>query len=208
MSERIKNKIKSCNECQLCGNQSPLLDNREFANVFWVGLSAVKVDDVEDDTPLSEHTNSGKLIHTIEQSARPAKFYRTNLVKCLPLNGGKIRYPSKSEMKKCSSNFNLEVEHGKPKLVFLLGKQVSDFVFDWLEIPAPQLSETFSYTTHFYDGAYYIPVHHPSFILVYKRRRLDEYVANISKIITQHTSTKGTRRLSTTQKDRIAIGRA
>ena len=53
---------------------------------MWVGLSAVRVDDIEKETPLSNLTNTGKLLSEIESRNKKSEFYKTNLVKCLPLN--------------------------------------------------------------------------------------------------------------------------
>ena len=41
----------------------------------------------EEETPLSEQTNTGKLIQKIEEMCNEVSTYKTNLVKCLPLNG-------------------------------------------------------------------------------------------------------------------------
>ena len=121
--------IKSCNQCILCNNQHPVLQKCNNADVFWVGLSAVKVSDSMD-IPLASNTNSGKLIHSIEFFNSEIDFYKTNLVKCLPLKDGKIRYPSKEEMKTCFPHLENEINSINPRLIFLLGKQVATFVLN------------------------------------------------------------------------------
>ena len=35
------------------------------------------------------------------------------------------------------------------------------------------------------EGTYYVPIHHPSYIYVYKRKRMDEYIEGIERIINQ-----------------------
>ena len=179
---RILSKIKSCTGCPLYNNQTPLLDNKSEADIIWVGLSAVKVNCTKKDTPLSAITNSGKLIAQIEQKSKRAEFYKTNLVKCLPLDNGKIRYPKKNEMQSCCKHLKSEVSALQPKLVFLLGKQVGDFVTDNKGI---KYSENFEYEHYMKDGTIYVPVHHPSYILVYKRKQIESYINGISKIINQ-----------------------
>ena len=52
--------IRMCSKCGLCNNQRPLLDSERTCQVFWVGLSAKKITS-EEETPLSEQTNTGKL---------------------------------------------------------------------------------------------------------------------------------------------------
>jgi uracil-DNA glycosylase len=178
--KRILSRIEQCKGCPLYNNQTPLLDNKSEADVFWVGLSAVKVDCTKKDTPLANNTNSGKLIAQIEQKNKKTAFYKTNLVKCLPLENDKIRYPKKDEMRACCKHLNTEITELQPKLVFLLGKQVGDFV---TENKALKYSDSFEYKSYQKDNTIYVPVHHPSYILVYKRQQMNSYINGISKII-------------------------
>lgn len=178
----ILTQIKRCQGCPLYNNQAPLLDTNTDADVFWVGLSAVKVDSIKKETPLSVKTNSGKLISEIEQKNKRVDFYKTNLVKCLPLEEGKIRYPNRSEMRACCKHLKSEISEFKPKLVFLLGKQVSDFVTEDKSI---KYSDEFNYEVVVKGNTTYVPVHHPSYILVYKRKQVEAYVSGITQIINQ-----------------------
>ncbi len=149
---------------------------------MWVGLSAVKVQCTTTETPLSNSTNTGKLIAEIEKKNNNVNFYKTNLVKCLPIKDQKIRYPKKEEMKSCFGHLTEEIEEFKPKIVFLLGKQVADFVSE----KNSELSSTYDYDTVKKNNVIYVSVHHPSYILVYKRKELDAYIRGISKIINTH----------------------
>jgi len=118
----------TCNICKSCGlylNQLPVLDNKKTANIFWVGLSAVQFNEEEEKRPLSSNTRSGALIEEIERPfTNEISFYKTNIVKCLPLKENKIRYPLEHEMEKCFPNFEIELAEQNPSIVFLLGKQV------------------------------------------------------------------------------------
>lgn len=176
---------KQCKACKLYLNQFPLYDNKTNADIFWVGLSAVQIDDHnKKNIPLSPTTKSGQLIYTVEEScSNDYTFYKTNLVKCLPLNENKIRYPELMEMNKCYPNLLNELDELQPKLVFLLGKQVSDFVLKKNGFPANPLGNDYLYKTYFTGHHYLIPVHHPSYILVYKRKQIDKYVNGIVNII-------------------------
>tara|TARA_R110001583_G_scaffold33438_4_gene112914 strand:- start:5649 stop:6248 length:600 start_codon:yes stop_codon:yes gene_type:complete len=178
----LYNYIKSCNQCILCDNQSPVLQKCNTADVFWVGLSAVKVSD-SGDIPLSNNTNSGKLINSIEFLNTEVDSYKTNLVKCLPLKDEKIRYPSKAEMKICFPHLENEMDSLNPRLIFLLGKQVATFVLNEYGVTEYSLDENFEYKSFEIGNYKFIPIHHPSFILVYKRKRLQEYIRNIESII-------------------------
>lgn len=176
--------IKTCNKCNLCLNQPPLLDNRRKAQVFWVGLSAVKVSNTDKEIPLSSNTNSGKLIDCVEKNNKEYSFYKTNLVKCLPLENNKIRYPKNIEMELCFHNLQIEIKSSKPKVVFLLGKMVSDFVMRFENIIFPKLDDNFKYQYLAYNNIYYVPIHHPSYILIYKRKFIEKYLNNISELLT------------------------
>ena len=148
--------------------------------MFWVGLSAVAFSEDEEKLPLSPFTRSGALIAEIEKTSRKDLiFYKTNLVKCLPLKKDKIRYPLQHEMEKCYPNLELEIKELSPSIVFLLGKQVASFVFDKLGGKDVVFSETFRYKGLTVNGVTYVPVHHPSYILVYKRMQLGKYKKNI-----------------------------
>jgi DNA polymerase len=176
---------KSCTNrlCKSCGlylHQLPVLDKRLISNVFWVGLSAVIFSEDQECLPLSPLTASGRLIQSIEQGfTGKMHFYKTNLVKCAPLKDDKIRYPLQHEMEKCYPNFEWELENLQPKTVFLLGKQVSNFVMKQLGFPPPTLADDFSYTAITVNGTDFIPIHHPSYILVYKRKWVEAYMDNI-----------------------------
>lgn len=180
-------KSKVCKACGLYLNQLPAVDEKRKADVFWVGLSAVAFSNDEEKVPLSPLTRSGALIANIEAAyLDQLAFYKTNLVKCLPLTRDKIRYPVQHEMEKCYSNLESETIQLHPKVVFLLGKQVASFVLRQLDVSAYSLDENFRYESFKLNGITYVPVHHPSFVLVYKRKHLNKYVNQIRSIIKIH----------------------
>ena len=163
-------------------NQAPLLDNVGKADVMWVGLSAKLVKPANENRPLGQDTNSGKLVHQIEQMCPEHSFYRTNLVKCAPLSqSGKLRYPGRQEMDACVNNLKLELGLVRPKIVFLLGGQVASFL---LGAKSSKLPADYSFTKRDFDGHIVVPVHHPSFILIYRRKQLHDYVASVVQLIT------------------------
>ena len=154
--------IENCTNCDLCKNQRPLLDNKVSCDVMWVGLSAKKVLDVNTDTPLGDNTNSGKLIKLIEEELTDLTFYKTNLVKCLPLDNNKLRYPTTLEMEACIHNLILEVNILKPKVIFALGKVTYNFISKYLK-----------------GNFKLIYIEHPSYIFVYKRKFIDDYIEKV-----------------------------
>ncbi|HYV90819.1 MAG TPA: uracil-DNA glycosylase family protein [Chitinophagales bacterium] len=179
MKADTRKQIQQCKKCSLHNNQPPLLDKKSKADVIWVGLSAVKVEDVSQTTPLSQCTRSGELISKIEDSINSIEFYKTNLVKCLPIEHDKIRYPNQREMSCCHEHLQRELKEYKPKIVFLLGKQVAEFVIGSKKI--------LSFKPLRKDNITYVPIHHPSYMLVYKRKKIRSYVSKISKAIKEAT---------------------
>lgn len=176
------NSITACDSCNLYLNQKPLIQKSNSAEIFWVGLSAVKTSDNRD-IPLSNNTNSGKLINSIEYFIPEKSFHKTNLVKCLPLKNDKIRYPTIKEMKNCFFNLEKEINYLKPNYIFLLGKQVASFILNHYGIKEYSLNDEFDYNFFNINSYKFIPIHHPSFILIYKRKKLQKYIDGIEAII-------------------------
>lgn len=174
--------IFKCDRCRLRENQLPLLDNKKCADVFWVGLSAVKVDDIEKDAPLSEKTNSGKLIDLIETTIENVYFYKTNLVKCLPLKESKIRYPNNIEMSACYEHLIHEINTLRPRVVFLLGKIVFNFVAKKEKLQICNLNSNFVYQQFDVLNTTIVPIHHPSYIQIYKRKQVDRYISAVTNV--------------------------
>lgn len=176
--------IRKCQKCGLCFNQKPLLDTERECQIFWVGLSAKKtVSDVE--IPLSPETNTGMLIQKIEKMCKDINTYKTNLVKCLPLTEQqKLRYPNKREIDSCFENLLSEIYIMSPKIVFLLGEKVYSSVGKHLKIEFEKWDD-FQYHYTEFKGTYYVPIHHPSYIYVYQRKRMNEYIEGVEKIINQ-----------------------
>lgn len=167
---------KVCKACGLYLNQLPVLDVANKSHIFWVGLSAVQFDENIERIPLSPFTRSGALINDIQKPiSKNISFYKTNIVKCLPLKDGKIRYPLEHEMEKCFPNFEYEINQLTPSIVFLLGKQVAKFVLKKMGIDDFNLSDDFKYEVFEFGETQFVPVHHPSFILVYKRKFINKY---------------------------------
>lgn len=174
--------IRNCQKCGLCCNQKPLLDGKRECKVFWVGLSA-KIIKNEDEIPLSPDTNTGMLIQKIEQMVGEVDTYKTNLVKCVPLNEqNKLRYPNKKEIDSCFGNLKKEIKELSPRIVFLLGEKVYSSVEKHFNIEFDKWDE-FNYSYKEHEGIYYVPIHHPSYIYVYKRKKIEQYVDSIEKLV-------------------------
>lgn len=174
--------IKECNKCGLCKNQSPLMDDTKTCQVFWVDLSAKKMT-FKDEKPLSSTTNSGKLICNVEERCAEVLTYKTNLLKCVPLNEQqKLRYPNKKEIDTCFPNLEREINHLTPRIVFLLGDKVTKAISRHFGL-AFEAWDGFNYKYITHNDSYYIPIHHPSYIHIYKRKQMDEFIFNIEKLV-------------------------
>lgn len=176
--------IMKCKKCGLCQHQAPLLDDTKACQVFWVGLSAKKVTSLNE-KPLSPSTNSGSILCKVEENCESVNMYKTNLVKCLPLdNAGKLRYPNKKEIDLCIPNLCSEIEELSPRIIFLLGGKVTDAIIRHYSISLSKWNG-FDYTGTKHKQMYFVPVHHPSYVYVYKRKQIDEYVSGLKKLIQQ-----------------------
>ncbi len=173
--------ILICNKCSLCCNQKPTLDIENSDAIFWVGLSAKKSSKMLG--PLSSETNTGRIIQMIEKDIPNMVTYKTNLVKCPPLNErGKLRYPTNAEIQTCIKNLDDEIKSLTPKIVFLLGEKVSLAVANYYQ---EHFEKWRGYKYYYTDigGCYFIPIQHPSYIYIYKKRDVQEYISGIRDVI-------------------------
>lgn len=156
------------------------------ALIMFVGLSAKPETD-----DLCPTTNTGKLIGAIEERiANGIGIYRTNAVKCAPLDkAGKLRYPTALEMLACLSSLQREIKVVAPRVIVPLGGQVSRFLLQHMGDGRQfsGFSPDFSYETYALPFGHAMPIHHPSYIWIYKRKRIDEYVARVVSQLTTLT---------------------
>lgn len=116
--------MTNCKCCDISERYSnPYTKISNTYDILWVGISA-KIGE----KPLSETTNTGKLVKQIEAACgKPG--YKTNLVKCPPVDkNGKLRYPNRTEIDCCFKNLLAEIAEVKPKVVVLLGEKVCSAV--------------------------------------------------------------------------------
>ena len=96
----------------------------------------------------------------------------------------KLRYPNKKEIDSCFEHLISEIHTMSPKIVFLLGEKVYSSVGKHLKIEFEKWDE-FEYHYKEYEGTYYVPIHHPSYIYIYKRKRMKEYIESVERIISK-----------------------
>ena len=173
-NNNCENIIEKCNRCSISCNQKPLMDILRKSDIMIIGISA-KMKETEDEIPLSENTNSGKLIKMIEERLVEENnnllCYRSNMVKCVPLDKeGKIRYPNSLEIENCIENLVYELSIVKPKVVVLLGRLVEKHL-------KKKIIE---------QGYNTIIIYHPSYIYVYRKKEIEKYVEESSKNILKY----------------------
>lgn len=147
-------------------------------DIIWIGISEKPGLD-----PLSSKSVTGKLILEIEENFKEINSYKTNLVKSAPLtSNGKLRYPNKIEINNDFPILLEELETYSPKLIFMLGNLVSSNLEKKIG-SSFQKWNGFKYTPTYYNNMYFVSVHHPSYISVYKKKEKNIYMDNISNLI-------------------------
>lgn len=183
MPNKTMTSTTPCKQCPIDRNCN-LTTAFPSSHVMWVGLSGKAAKGSGIHEPLSAETNSGAVISGVEEQIKTAVFYKTNLVKCAPLNkSNKTRYPTQTELKCCFRIFKSELFTSKPRVVFLLGKIVSDFIIKQFDLGQYSLDKQYEYTPMHSQGMYFIPIHHPSFIRVYRYKSLDMYQQSLISTI-------------------------
>lgn len=181
-------RIINCENCALFKNQKPLIDNVGESDIMWVGLSAKMMESYPYCKPLDISTVTGALIAKIERSIPDKKFYKSNLVKCPPLNDtGKIRYPNIMEMKSCLANLMIEIDIIKPSIIVLLGSQVSKFIEKNYKIEFNK-NNGYQYIEYKLNDISFIPIHHPSYISKYKSKDKSTYIRNICSLLSKNNT--------------------
>lgn len=131
----------------------------------------------EESLSLARNANTGKILETIELELKEYSFYKTNLVKCLPLDSNKkLRYPTKKEIDMCINNLLCEISYFKPRVIFLLGNKVSSYVEKYLK------------NNNILINSKIITIYHPSYIWIYKKKELDKYIEDITLKIKENTN--------------------
>lgn len=174
-------------DCEACGihcYQKPLLEPLRASQVVCVGLSA-KPYKFDNELPLDTRTNSGHVISQLEALCG-ISFYKTNLVKCAPLESGKLRYPTKDEIVHCIPHLQKEIIEIHPKVVLMLGKQVTSGISMAQGFCEPQ-----TYDSIKHNGITYLSIPHPSYLWVYKRKELIPTLTKIAQLITQAITDAG-----------------
>lgn len=179
----------NCQKCLLCNEQEPLMDCCTHADIMVVGLSS-KIKKYNDEKPLDGRTRSGKLIDEFEDVAKKydLSLYRTNIVKCAPLDDNKkLRYPNSNEVDFCFDIFAEEVRCISPRIIVLLGDIVRKSVMrNWsVQINKPEETEI-SFTP--FEETEIVAIYHPSYVFRSKERK-NNYSKLLEEIII-HTKEK------------------
>ena len=150
--------------------------------VYFVGLSAKPNCD-----HLSPQTNTGIIIEQIIHGLPYITSIKTNLVRTPPIDQkGNLRYPNFSEMEQGWKELQNEMDQMFPDLLVTLGQQVSFFLRSRMGVqPAkPRLPADFSSEIYLSQSEpNLLSVHHPSFVFIYRRKYIENYVNNVVQSI-------------------------
>jgi len=150
--------------------------------IYFIGLSAKP-----DCDHLSSQTCTGNVVEQIIHGLPDVTSVKTNLVRTIPVDQrGKLRYPDSAEMEQGWKDLQNEINQMSPHLLVTLGHQVSFFVRTQMGVqPAkPQLPADFSSKTYLSQSRpYLLSVHHPSFVFVYRRKYIANYVSSVIQSI-------------------------
>ena len=147
--------------------------------VYFVGLSTKP-----NCEPLALKTNTGCIIEKIIYCLPPIKIIKTNLVRNPPMNNeGKLRYPNFIEMEDGWSALQKELLSTVPNLIVTLGQQVSFFLRSRMGVKPARtvLPSDFSSQQYLLQAsASILSVHHPSHVVIYRRKDIESYIKNVA----------------------------
>ncbi len=150
--------------------------------IYFVGLSAKPMCE-----QLDPETRTGNIIQQIIRDLPDIEAVKTNLVKNPPIDQeGKLRYPNPTEMELGWRELEFEISRTLPSVVVTLGQQVSLFLRLQMGVQPtkPRLPSDFSYEADLSPSqSNILSVHHPSFIYVYRRNDISNYVENVVRTI-------------------------
>jgi len=154
----------------------------EPRRILFVGLSN------KPGTPeLSVNTATGKVIREITEKLPGIDVHKTNATRHAPLDArGKLRYPTQSELESAFPILRRKIEKIRPAVIVSLGNIASRFLMDRLGIKkkGSGLNPVFIYQAHTNStGLILLPIHHPSFVLIYRRTHLKNYVNNVAQTL-------------------------
>lgn len=155
-------------------NKKKVTQIKPGRNIYLIGLSSKP-----NKEHLSPDTQTGKIVQQIVCKLPFENIKKTNLVREVPLDAsGKLRYPDNNEMRAGWKVLKEEINLSMPCILVTFGQQVSHFLQSELtgKPQKQKLSSEFSYKTIESNNMTILPVHHPSFIYVYKRKNIDSYV--------------------------------
>lgn len=146
---------------------------------------------------LASETLSGKIVSAIETRLRSSSncrtFARDNLVRIIPLTGGRLRYPTVLEMEKEWNRFQRRLRHRKANIVVLLGNLVANFFRSQHNIQ--MINSRYAdrrflkWTGVDESGRAIIAIAHPSYVGIYARKHIGAYGDALSSVVQQFVHT-------------------
>lgn len=146
--------------------------------VLFVGLSNKPGRDA-----LPADTASGAIIDAIEKRLPGIDVFRTNATTAAPLDAqGQLRYPTELELRRAFPVLRKRLAISEPAIVVPLGAIVTRFLLKRLGVTSR--FSTFDHAFRYQGfltptGRVVLPIHHPSYIVIYRRVQLDLYVRRV-----------------------------
>lgn len=177
-SRKGRPRYRACARCPLGGRSAPASSPLTLVDVVWVGLSAKK----GATEPLHAATMSGEVLVRVEARTPYLRFYRTNLVKCAPVDDlGRLREPTKVEVRACRPILEEELVATSPRLVVALGGHVGR-ALGGAALPPVERGAWPVYLARPVDGVLLAVVHHPAYVRRRWYRLLTHYEEALSAL--------------------------
>ena len=146
--------------------------------IIWIGISMQK----DSKKAFDEKFLSGKILARIQEGLGGFVHYYENLVDFAPLNeNGKLRYPNVLEIAEGRARLLKVLEEVNPSAIFTLGSLVTKSMGKALEVDL-DFPKSIDYKKTFARWSI-IPIHHPAYIGVYKRKEIDKYISEIKRVV-------------------------
>lgn len=159
---------------------SPGPSPSEELRVFWIGVSAQRNERGSRTPPLTSETPTGAIIDQIIAACTPELPHtKLNLVDRVLLDeSGRLRPPTKDELAAAFRRMLRLMRQNRGALFIFLGNYIRDFFQSHEGKGKLNL-----YTVYDIGTARAAFVHHPSYVRVYKYKKMAEYTSKVASLV-------------------------
>lgn len=180
----LAKEIKKCKKCELAKTRKNVVVGKGavlYPSILFVG-EAPGVE--EDNTGIPFVGRAGKMLQNwIDEIGLNHKtdYAVINVVKCIPLENGKIRKPSINEIEACREWTEAQIKLLKPRLIVALGVIASQFLLDNFTLTMSAVQNK-KFSTRFGE-VFCFP--HPAYFL---RRKIEPDISLLKKVILDYVN--------------------